>query len=71
MKQCQYCKATFASEDAYQIHLGIGAPAFHACNDENEMRDKGMTVDSAGAWMIEETLIIHEDNWAYLKEGKR
>jgi prefoldin subunit 5 len=38
MKQCQYCKAKFANEDAYQIHLGIGAPAFHTCNDAEELR---------------------------------
>ncbi len=33
----------FANEDAYQIHLGVGAPAFHSCNDASEMTAKGMT----------------------------
>lgn len=68
MKQCQFCKATFASEDAYQIHLGIGAPAFHACNDATEMLQKGITQNQAGEWDIDENLVTHQNNWAYLKE---
>ena len=69
MKQCQFCGATFATEDAYQIHLGIGAPAFHACNDAAEMAAKGMT-QTAGEWAIDERLIERRDNWAYLKESE-
>lgn len=69
MKQCQFCNVKFASEDAYQIHLGIGAPAFHACNDETEMKQKGMTVNSKGEWDIDKSLITHQDNWAYLKQA--
>ncbi len=67
MKQCQFCKATFETEDAYQIHLGVGAPAFHACNDASEMTAKGMTQAQSGAWTIDERLIEHRENWAYLK----
>ena len=67
MKQCQFCKAMFATEDAYQIHLGVGAPAFHACNDAGEMTAKGMTQDQDGAWTIEPSLVEHRENWAYLK----
>lgn len=66
MKQCQYCKANFANEDAYQIHLGIGAPAFHPCNDAEDMTAKGMQCEN-GVWSIDENLIVRRDNWAYLK----
>ena len=69
MKQCQFCKAKFVNEDAYQIHLGIGAPAFHDCNDATEMAAKGMTQNQAGEWAIDENLLTHRDNWAYLKHG--
>lgn len=68
MKQCQVCQALFTSEDAFQIHLGIGAPAFHACNDAEEMQAKGMTQNQDGAWSIDESLIEHHNNWAYLKQ---
>ena len=68
MKQCQFCQARFANEDAYQIHLGVGAPAFHPCNDASEMAAKGMTANQAGAWSIDGNLITHRDNWAYLKQ---
>ncbi len=66
MKHCPYCKAIFASEDAFQIHLGIGAPAFHDCNDATEMLQKGMIQNQNGEWTIDENLIEHRDNWAYL-----
>jgi len=68
MKQCQFCKAKFTNEDAYQIHLGIGAPTFHPCNDAQEMAAKGMQLKN-GAWSIDESLIVKRDNWAYLKKG--
>jgi hypothetical protein len=73
MKQCQYCKAKFANEDAYQIHLGIGAPAFHTCNDAEEMTAKGMQPNQDGSWSIDPSLIVHRDkqhkleHWARLK----
>jgi hypothetical protein len=67
MKRCPFCNAPFATEDAYQIHLGIGAPAFHACNDEASMQAKGMTQDQAGVWSIDESLVEHQNNWAYLR----
>ncbi len=54
MKHCPYCKAIFASEDAFQIHLGIGAPAFHDCNDATEMLQKGMIQNQNGEWTIDE-----------------
>ena len=65
MKQCKFCNAKFENEDAYQIHLGIGAPAFHDCNDAEEMKAKGMQ-NNNGVWRIDEKLIIKRDNWAYL-----
>lgn len=68
MKQCQFCKAKFVNEAAFQIHLGIGAPAFHTCNDAAEMAAKGMTQNQASEWGIDESLITRRDNWAYLKE---
>jgi len=68
LKQCQFCQASFTNEAAYQIHLGIGAPAFHLCNDAHEMSAKGMTQNQDGAWSIAESRIIHQDNWVYLKE---
>ena len=70
MKHCQFCGAIFANEDAYQIHLGLGAPAFHACNDAAEMTAKGMTQTQAGAWAIDERLIERRESWAYLKESE-
>lgn len=66
MIQCNYCQARFTDKDAYQIHLGIGAPAFHACNDTQEMTAKGMTVNAAGEWSIHPSLITHQDGWASL-----
>ena len=69
MKQCQFCTAQFTNEDAYQIHLGIGAPAFHPCNDAQEMAAKGMQQSPDGAWSIDKNLIVRRDNWAYLKKG--
>lgn len=68
MKQCQFCNANFANENAYQIHLGIGAPAFHPCLDADRMNAIGMQLHS-GTWNIDESLIIMRDNWAYLKRG--
>ena len=69
MKQCQFCKAMFANEDAYQIfHLGVAAPAFHTCNDASEMTAKGHDAEPGrrlGA--IDEKLIEHQSGWAYLK----
>lgn len=70
MKRCEYCHATFASEDAFQIHLGVGAPAFHACNDATEMRARGMTANQSGEWTIDENLIEHRANWAYLRRPR-
>ncbi len=69
MQHCEYCGAKFVDQDAYQIHLDIGAPAFHACNDAQEMAAKGMTVNEAGEWSIEKKLIIHSQGWACLKSG--
>jgi len=65
MERCQFCKAIFTNKDAYQIHLGLGAPAFHPCNDAKEMTAKGMQLRN-GAWSIDESLIVKRDNWAYL-----
>ncbi len=42
MQHCAYCGATFTNKDGFDMHLGVGAPAFHACNDADEMRAKGM-----------------------------
>ena len=73
MKRCTYCGARFVDEDAYQIHLGIGAPAFHTCHDASEMQAEGMTQDSAGLWQIDKSLIVHDSKvnprgrWARLK----
>lgn len=67
MIQCNYCQAKFADTDAYQIHLGIGAPAFHTCNDAEEMTAKGMMRNENGEWAIDASLITHRDDWAYLK----
>ena len=73
MKQCSYCSAQFASEDAYQIHLGVGAPAFHSCHDAGEMKAEGMTQNGAGQWQIDTSLLVHQDkqkrmgHWARLK----
>ncbi len=66
MKVCQYCNAKFASLAAWQIHLGIGAPAFHTCNNPAEMEAKGMSL-VAGSWTIPEDLITRQDGWATLK----
>lgn len=65
--QCQFCNAQFTDQDAYQIHLGVGAPSFHACNDASEMEAKGMTRNAAGAWSISPELIVHWQGWASLK----
>ncbi|HEY4032864.1 MAG TPA: hypothetical protein VGL94_02745 [Ktedonobacteraceae bacterium] len=69
MKQCDFCKAKFTNEAAYQIHLGIGAPAFHPCNNAEEMAAKGMKRGQDGTWSIDESLIIRRDNWAYLAKN--
>jgi len=69
MQECQYCKANFADQDAYQIHLGIGAPVFHLCLDAEEMKAKGMQTSTDGTWSIDESLIVKRENWAYLKKG--
>jgi len=69
MKHCQFCKENFNNEDAYQIHLGIGAPAFHPCNNAEEMQAKGMQLGQDGAWSIDESLIVRRDNWAYLAKA--
>jgi hypothetical protein len=66
MKQCQFCKTNFTNESAYQIHLGVGAPAFHPCNSAEEMLAKGMKQNSDGIYSIDDKLIIKRDNWAYL-----
>lgn len=66
MKHCQFCQANFANEDAYQIYLGIGAPAFHQCLDANEMTAKGMQQKN-GLWRIDESLIVYHQGWASLK----
>jgi hypothetical protein len=68
MKQCQFCNASFADEDAYQIHLGVGAPAFHSCNDADDMKAKGMQLHN-GLWNIDKSLIFRRENWAYLVAG--
>jgi hypothetical protein len=65
MKHCDFCRENFDNEEAYQIHLGIGAPAFHPCNDTEEMAAKGMQIKK-GIWSIDENLIERRDNWAYL-----
>lgn len=73
MKQCEFCNAIFAHEDAYQIHLGVGAPSFHTCNDATRMQQQGMTQNQAQEWQIDPALIVHEDKqhrlgrWARLK----
>lgn len=73
MKPCQFCGATFANEDAYQIHLGVGAPAFHTCHDAEEMTAEGMTQNGAGEWQIDPSLLVHQDKqkhmgyWARIK----
>lgn len=69
MQQCEYCKAKFADQDAYQIHLGVGAPAFHMCNNAEEMTAKGMTPNKAGEWSIDKNLIVHWQGWASLKSS--
>jgi hypothetical protein len=71
MKQCEYCKAKFTNEDAYQIHLGIGAPAFHKCNDASEMTAKGMTQNQDGVWSIDPSLIVHQDKQHHLEPYAR
>jgi hypothetical protein len=58
-KHCQHCGATFANADALEIHFGVGAPAFHACNDAGEMAAKGMKQDSRGIWTIDNNLLMH------------
>lgn len=65
--QCEYCTARFADQDAYQIHLGVGAPAFHSCNDAQGMKAKGMHVNGAGEWSIDKSLVVHHQGWASLK----
>jgi hypothetical protein len=60
MKNCPYCGANFVNVDAYQIHLGIGAPTFHSCHDEGEMQAEGMTQDDDGNWQIDRSLIVRD-----------
>ena len=67
MKHCEFCNADFTNEDAYQIHLGIGAPAFHDCNDADEMKAKGMQLNRNEEWSIDESLVILHQGWASLK----
>lgn len=73
MRECQYCKAKFTNEDAYQIHLGVGTPAFHSCNEAEDMTAKGMTQNQKGEWSIDPSLTVHQDRqhrleyWARLK----
>lgn len=67
MQQCEYCGAKFVDQDAYQIHLAIGAPAFHACNDAIEMILKGMIQNQNGEWSIDKSIIVHWHGWASLK----
>jgi hypothetical protein len=69
MKQCQYCQGSFENEAAYQIHLGIGAPSFHPCNNAEEMIAKGMRLNQDRLWSIDESLIVRRNNWAYLAKG--
>lgn len=59
MINCEHCGATFANEDALEIHFGVGAPAFHRCHDAGEMVADGMTQDSAGVWTIDDGLLMH------------
>jgi hypothetical protein len=67
--ECQFCKARFENQDAYQIHLGIGAPAFHPCNDSHEMQVKGMHNNRPDkAWCIPPVFVTHSNNWAYLNK---
>ena len=70
MQQCETCSASFADQDAYQIHLGVGAPAFHTCNTAEEMTTKGMRLNQeTGEWSIEKSLIVHWQGWASLKSN--
>ena len=60
---CQVCHATFTHEDAYQIHVGSGAPASHSCHSPEEMRAKGLAQDAEGVWRISsESLVPGEDS---------
>jgi hypothetical protein len=69
MQQCAFCGEKFVDQDAYHIHLGIGAPAFHACNDAQEMAAKGMSMNKQGEWSIEKSLLVHHQGWASLKSA--
>lgn len=69
MQNCQFCNANFTNEDAYQIHLGVGAPAFHACNDARRMTEKGMEQGKDRAWSIDESLVVYWQGWATLKSS--
>lgn len=70
---CQACSAKFADNDAYQIHLGIGAPAFHRCDTAHEMQVKGM-YERRGpvkdVWCIPSVLLERRHDWAYLKKDE-
>lgn len=68
---CQACKATFADNDAFQIHLGVGAPAFHRCLDSHEMQVHGMFKRNRPdeAWCIPAVFVEHHNDWAYLNSS--
>lgn len=67
--QCLFCGANFQNQDAYQLHLGIGAPAFHLCWNDTEMANKGMVRNGQGEWAIDPTLVVHWRGWASLKSS--
>ena len=68
-KHCEYCQLHFEDISAYQIHLGIGAPAFHRCNNPEEMKAKGMTTNQQGEWSIDKKLYIIYQGWASLRSS--
>ncbi len=63
MIHCQYCGANFANKNAQEIHFGVGAPAFHACWNAEEMTAKGMTQNGSGVWTIDDSLLVHETTY--------
>ncbi len=69
MQACLFCGAKFANQDTYQIHLGVGAPIFHTCNDAEAMTAKGMVVDTSGVWSLDTSLVVHWQGWASLKSS--
>lgn len=58
--KCPHCGTEFVDQDSFDIHLGVGAPVFHACNSPEEMHAKGMT-ESRFGWHIDPSLIVHQD----------